>query len=33
MARAVSYSPSMPVEQGEHEVSASIEATFTLEAG
>lgn len=33
MARTVSYSPSMPVEQGEHEVSASIEATFTLEAG
>jgi uncharacterized protein len=33
MARAVSLSASMPVEQGEHEVSASIEATFMLEAG
>jgi uncharacterized protein len=33
MARAVSLSASMPVEQGEHEVSASIEATFMLETG
>jgi uncharacterized protein YggE len=29
---AASFSGSMPVEQGEHEVSASIEATFMLEA-
>lgn len=32
-ARAVGFSGSMPVEQGEHEVSASIEATFMLEVG
>jgi uncharacterized protein YggE len=32
-ARAVGLSSSMPVDQGEHEVSASIEATFILEAG
>lgn len=30
-ARAAGFSGSMPVEQGEHEVSASIEATFVLE--
>ena len=33
MARSTGLSASMPVEQGEHEVSASIEATFTLEDG
>ena len=33
MARAVPLSAPMPVEQGEHEVSASIEATFMLETG